>query len=52
MRSYASGLSKKADQISAELDKRMVITEVSYEAPFDVNDTFAEVLQWHIEHNS
>ena len=52
VRSYASGLSKKADQISAELDKRMVITEVSYEAPFDVNDTFAEVLQWHIEHNS
>ena len=52
VRSYASGLSKKADQISAELDKRMVITEVSYDAPFDVNDTFAEVLQWHIEHNS
>ncbi len=52
VRSYASGLSKKADQISTELDKRMVITEVSYEAPFDVNDTFAEVLQWHIGRNS
>ena len=52
VRSYAGGLSKKADQISGELDKRMVTTEVSYEAPFDVNDTFAEVLQWHIENNS
>lgn len=52
VRSYASGLSKKADQISAELDKRVVNTEVSYEAPFDVNETFAEVLQWHIDHNS
>ena len=49
VRSYASGLSKKADLVSAELDKRMVNTEVSYEAPFDVNDTFAEVLQQHID---
>ena len=52
VRSYATGLSKKADQVSAELDKSMVNTEVVYDAPFDVNDTFAEVLQWHIEHNS
>ena len=52
VRSYATGLSKKADQVSAELDKSMVNTEVCYEAPFDVNDTFAEVLQWHIDHNS
>lgn len=52
VRSYAIALSKKSDQISAELDKRMVNTEVSYEAVFDVNDTFAEVLQWHIDQNS
>ena len=52
VRSYATGLSKKADQVSAELDKSMVNTEVAYEAPFDVNDTFAEVLQWHIDQNS
>lgn len=51
VRAFASGLNKKADQISAELDRQMVITEVSYEAPFDVNDTFAEVLQWHIDTN-
>lgn len=52
VRSFASGLNKRADQISAELDKQMVNTEVIYEAPFDVNDTFAEILQWHIEQNS
>ena len=51
VRSYATGLSKKADQVSAELDKHMVNTEVSYEAPFDVNDSFAEVLQAHIDSN-
>ena len=48
-RSYASGLTKKADKISSELDKAMVNTEVNYEAPFDVNDSFAEVLTWHME---
>ena len=48
IRAYATGLSKKSDQVSAELDKSMVNTEVAYEAPFDVNDTFAEVLQWHM----
>ena len=44
IRSYAAALSRKADEISADLDKRMVNTEVSYEPPFDVNETFAEVL--------
>ena len=52
VRSYAAFLNKKSDQTSAELDKRMVNTEVDYEAPFDVNDTFAEVLQWHMDQNS
>ena len=52
VRAFATGLNKKADLISAELDKRMVNTDVRYEAPFDVNDTFAEVLQWHAEQNS
>ena len=44
IRNYAAALSRRADQVSAELDRRMVITEVPYEPPFDVNDTFAEVL--------
>lgn len=52
VRAYASGLSKKADAVSAELDKRMVNTEVDYEGPFDVNDTFAEVLRQYTEWNS
>ena len=49
IRSYAAALSRRADQVSAELDKRMVITEVDYEPPFDVNDTFAEVLALQTE---
>ena len=52
IRAYASGLSKKADRVSAELDKHTVVTEVRYEAPFDVNDSFADILQWHMEQNS
>lgn len=44
IRNYAAALSRRADQVSAELDRRMVITEVPYEPPFDVNDTFAEIL--------
>ena len=52
VRAYASGLSKKADAVSAELDRKMVITEVGYEAPFDVNDSFADVLQQHMDRNS
>ncbi len=52
VRAFASGLNKKSDRVSAELDRQMVNTEVLYEAPFDVNDTFAEVLQWHMDRNS
>ena len=49
VRSYAAALSKRADQTSAELDKCMVITEVAYDAPFDVNDSFAEILRQFTE---
>jgi len=52
VRSFAASLNKKADQISAELDKQIVNTEVHYDAPFDVNDTFAEILQRHTDLNS
>ena len=51
VRAYASGLNKKADQISSELDRQMVNTEVCYEVPFDVNDSFAEIFRQHIEQN-
>ena len=52
VRSFASALNKKADQTSAELDKCMVNTEVRYEPPFDVNETFDEVFQRHLDQNS
>ena len=51
IRSFATHLNKTADQISAQLDKEMVNTEVAYEAPFDVNDTFADILQQYLERN-
>ena len=47
VKSFANGLAKKSDQVSADLDKTLVNTEVAYEAPFDVNESFAEVLLWH-----
>lgn len=49
VRSFAAGLNKKSDRISVELDRQLVNTEVRYDAPFDVNDTFQEVLQWHTD---
>ena len=46
---YAGALNKKADAISSQLDISLVNTQVAYQPPFDVNDTFAEVLQWHMD---
>lgn len=51
IKSYTAGLNKKSDRISAELDRAMANTNVPYEAPFDVNVGFAEVLQWHSSQN-
>jgi len=48
VRSYAAGLSRKADEMSAELDRYLVNTQVEYEAPFDVNETFQDVLEGYI----
>lgn len=47
IRSYASGLNKKSDMISAQLDRSLVNTEVDYTPPFDVNDSFPEILRWY-----
>ena len=52
VRALASGLSKKADQVSAALDKQLVIAEVDYAPCFDVNDTFADVFRQYISQNS
>ena len=49
MRSYLATLNKKSDEISAELDRCMVNSEVAYEAAFDVNDSFATVFEAYLE---
>ena len=45
----AAALSKKADEISVSLDRCLVNTEVTYEMPFDMNDSFEEILNDFIE---
>ena len=52
IRAFGARLSKQADQISAALDAALVNTEVDYVPPFDVNDTFAEVLCAYTNQNS
>ena len=49
VRSFAAALSQAADRTSAQLDTCLVNTQVAYEPPFDVNESFADVLQWFIE---
>ena len=49
VRSFATYLNKTADQVSAQLDREMVNTQVDYEPPFDVNDTFADILQQYMD---
>ncbi len=43
VRNFAAEMHRKADAVSSELDRCLVNAEVSYEAPFDVNDSFAEI---------
>lgn len=43
--SYFAALNRKADAVSAELDRCMVNSTVEYEEPFDVNDSFAQVFE-------
>ncbi|MBR4864296.1 MAG: hypothetical protein IKU07_06955 [Oscillospiraceae bacterium] len=52
IRSYVAGLNKKSDGISAELDKCLVTSQVAYEPPFDVNDTFSDVFAKFLEANA
>lgn len=44
IRALASSLGKKADECSMEMDKYLVNTQVDYEPPFDVNDSFDTIL--------
>lgn len=43
VRNFAAEMNRCADAVSAELDRCLVNSEVAYEAPFDVNDSFAEI---------
>ena len=49
IRKYLADMNKRADEASAELDRCLVNGTVEYEAPFDVNDSFADVLTAYIE---
>ena len=48
IRKMCADLSKKSGETSAALDAALVNTPVEYEAPFDVNETFAEAFEAHM----
>ena len=39
----SGNLNRKADEVSAAIDRCIVNSEVEYETPFDVNDSFSVV---------
>ena len=43
VRRHLAALNRKADEISAAIDRCIVNSEVAYEAPFDVNDSFSVI---------
>lgn len=43
IRKHLAEMNRKADSVSAELDRCMVNAKVDFEPPFDVNDSFADV---------
>lgn len=49
VRGMAAELSRKSDETSAALDKCLVNTEVGYIPPFDMNDSFDEILTGFLE---
>ena len=49
IRKYLTDMNKKADAVSAELDRCLVNAEVEYVPSFDVNDSFAEVFSAYAE---
>lgn len=52
VRNFAAEMNRRADAVSAELDRCLVNSEVAYEAPFDVNDSFAEIFSTFAEAQS
>lgn len=49
IRRLCGDLSRKADEISTALDAALINAQVDYIAPFDVNDTFADVFEQFTE---
>ena len=49
VRNFAAEMNRRADAVSAELDRCLVNSDVAYEAPFDVNDSFAEIFGAYAE---
>ena len=43
VRNYLKQLTEKSDRVSAQLDRCLINSQVDYDAPFDVNDSFAAV---------
>ena len=43
IRKHLSEMNRKADSVSAELDRCIVNAKVDFETPFNVNDSFADV---------
>lgn len=49
IRNHVSALNRKMDEMSAELDRCMVNSTVEFDAPFDVNDSFADAFEAYLE---
>jgi len=52
IRNHVSALNRKMDEMSAELDRCMVNSTVEFDAPFDVNDSFADAFEAYLEKNA
>ena len=46
---YAAMMNKKSDEISAEIDRALINSDVHFEPPFDVNDSFSEVFEAYLK---
>ena len=49
IRNHVSAMNRKMDEMSAELDRCMVNSTVEFDAPFDVNDSFADAFEAYLE---
>lgn len=49
IRGFSARLSKKSDEISSKLDSCLINSNVNYEPPFDVNDSFAEIFDEFVQ---